>query len=51
MTGVLLTAVRDWAHRQKYRAVRMVVDETTAKLLGADAEGDPFSRSIWARRV
>jgi len=51
MTGVLLTAIRDWAHRQKYRAVRMVVDETTAKLLGADAEGDPFSRSIWARRV
>lgn len=51
LTGVLLTAIRDWAHRQKYRAVRMVVDETTAKLFGNDAEADPFSRSIWARRV
>lgn len=50
LTGVLLTAIRDWAQRQKYRALRLVLDAETAKLLGNDAEADPFSRSIWARR-
>lgn len=51
LTGVLLTAVRDWAHRQRYRSIRLILDAETAKLLGNDAETDPFSRSIWARRT
>lgn len=51
LTGVLLTAILDWAHRQRYRALRMILDAQTAKLLGNDAEADPFSRSIWARRA
>ncbi len=51
LTGVLLTALRDWAQRQRFRALRLIVDPQTAKLLGEEAETDPFSRSIWARRV
>lgn len=50
LTGVLLTAVRDWAHRQRFRALRLVIDSETARLLGDEAEADPFSRSVWSRQ-
>jgi hypothetical protein len=48
LTPPLLTAVRDWAHRQEYRALAMIVSPETAKLLGAEAEADPFVRRIFA---
>ncbi len=51
MTGVVLTALRDWALREKYRALRMVVDTETAALFGSDAEADPFSRTTLALTV
>jgi len=51
MSGVLLTALRDWALREKYRALRMVVDSETAALFGSDVEADPFSRTTLALTV
>lgn len=51
LTGVLLTALRDWASREKYRALRFVVDTETAALFGPDAEADPFSRTTLALTV
>lgn len=51
MTGVLLTALRDWASREKYRALRLVADPESAALFGPDAEADPFSRTTLALTV
>jgi hypothetical protein len=47
-TPPLLTAVRDWAHRQDYRTLAVVAAPEVAKLLGAEAEADPFTRRIYA---
>ena len=51
LTGVMLTALRDWAAREKYRALRMIVDAESAALFGPDAEADPFSRTTLALTV
>ncbi|NOG50992.1 MAG: hypothetical protein HND48_17295 [Chloroflexi bacterium] len=51
MNPVLLTALRDWAHREKYHALRLIVDSETAGLFGTDAESDPFSRITFALQV
>ena len=47
----MLTALRDWAAREKYRALRMIVDAESAALFGPDAEADPFSRTTLALTV
>lgn len=47
-TTPLITAIRDWAHRQDYRTLALVVTAETAKVLGAEAEADPFTRRIYA---
>jgi hypothetical protein len=44
----LLTAIRDWSHRQNYRTLALVVTPETAKLLGTEAEADPYLRHIYA---
>lgn len=48
LTPPLLTAIRDWAHRQDYRTLSLVVTPETAKILGTEAEPDPFIRKIYA---
>jgi hypothetical protein len=43
----LLIALRDWAHREGYRTLSMVVSEDTIKTLGADAEADGFMQDVF----
>jgi hypothetical protein len=50
ITAPLITAIRDWAHRQDYRTLALVVTPETAKVLGTEAEADPFIRRIYAIR-
>lgn len=47
LTPQLLTAIRDWAHRESYRTLTFTVPEDTARLLGADAETVPFRQEIY----
>ena len=51
LTGSLLTSVRDWAHREGYRTLVMIVMEDTVKLFGADADSDGFYQEIYAIEV
>ncbi len=44
----LLTAIRDWAHRHNYRTLSCVVTAEGAKILGAEAEADPVSRTTYS---
>jgi hypothetical protein len=44
----LLTAIRDWAYRQGYRTLGMIVSPETAKILGGEAEPEPYTRQIYA---
>lgn len=44
----LLTAIRDWAHRQDYRTLVMPVPEATVKQLGPEAENTPYQQDIYA---
>lgn len=48
LTAQLLTAIRDWAHREGYRTLALIVSPDTAKLLGPEAESDPFTRHIYS---
>lgn len=48
LTTQLLTALRDWAHRQEYRTLALVVTPEVAKVLGSDAEADPYTRQLYA---
>jgi ribosomal protein S18 acetylase RimI-like enzyme len=48
ITSQLLTAIRDWAHRQTYRSLIFAVTENTVKLLGTDAEKNPHQQVIYA---
>ncbi len=41
LSGALLTAIRDRAHREGYRTLVFLVEEGTEKVLGVDAESDP----------
>jgi hypothetical protein len=43
LTNQLLSAIRDWTHRQGYRGLSMVVGDHTVKTLGAEAEPDGFT--------
>lgn len=44
----ILSAIRDWAHRENYRVLSWVVSEETARLFKGEAERDPFSRTIFS---
>lgn len=44
----LLSAIRDWAHRQDYRSLVFAVPEATVKVLGTDAESNPHQQDIYA---
>jgi hypothetical protein len=47
-TAPLITAIRDWAHRQDYRTLALIVSPETAKVLGTEAEAEPFIRRVYA---
>jgi GNAT superfamily N-acetyltransferase len=47
LTSQLLTAVRDWSHREGYRTLVLSVTEDTAKILGPEAEADGYSETIY----
>lgn len=44
----LVTSVRDWAHREGYRTLSMLVPEALAATLGPEAEADGFVQEICA---
>jgi hypothetical protein len=48
LTSQLLVAIRDWTHKQNYRTLALIVTPETVKLLGSEAEADPFTRQIFA---
>ncbi len=43
LAGPTVTALRDWAHREGYRTLWLIVLESAIKALGPDAEPDAFS--------
>jgi GNAT superfamily N-acetyltransferase len=51
LTGQLLTALRDWAHREGYRALVMLVHEDTVRTLGPDAEADGYYQETYGVEV
>ena len=44
----MLTALRDWTHREGYRTLVMFVSEETAKTLGPEAEADGYYQDVFA---
>ncbi|NWG16718.1 MAG: hypothetical protein HXY41_08795 [Chloroflexi bacterium] len=51
LTPQILAAVRDWAHREGYRTLTMVVTDEAAALLGAEAEPDGYAQDVYAAAV
>lgn len=47
LTSQLLTAIRDWSHREGYRTLVLVVPEDTIKILGAEAEPDGYFQTVY----
>lgn len=47
----VLTAIRDWAHREGYRTLVMVVPDDTSKLLGSDAEPDGYTLETYSADI
>jgi hypothetical protein len=48
LTGVLLTSLRDWAHRAGYRTLSLLVTSEMVSVLGSDAEADGYTQDVWA---
>jgi GNAT superfamily N-acetyltransferase len=48
LSGQLLTAIRDWSHREGYRTLVMAVTPDTLKTLGAEAEPDGYYQEVYA---
>lgn len=51
LTTQLLTAIRDWTHREGYRTLVLAVPEDTAKTLGTEAEADGYFETIYGHTV
>lgn len=51
LTGQYLTALRDWAHREGYRILIMIVSEEAAKTLGSEAEPDGYRQHVYVLDV
>ncbi len=51
LSGQLLTAIRDWLHREGYRTLMMAVTEDTLKTLGPEAEADGYCQDVFAVEV
>lgn len=43
----LLTAIKDWAHRENYRTLMIAVPDSFARLLGDQAEAQPHTVDIY----
>jgi GNAT superfamily N-acetyltransferase len=48
LTSQLLTAIRDWSHREGYRTLAMFVANETVPVLGNEAEADGYMQSVYA---
>lgn len=48
LTNPILSALRDWAHRENYRALVLVVGDAAAKVLGSEAEADGYYHDLYA---
>lgn len=51
LTTQLLTALRDWTHREGYRNLIMSVNDETAKVLSVEAEADGYYEDIYGVNV
>lgn len=51
LTTQLLTAIRDWAHRESYRRLVFSVPDSLTKVLGADIESTPYQQEIYAKSL
>lgn len=51
LTPQLLTALRDWVHRHNYRTLVLDIVEDAAKILGNEAETNPYQQDIYAVAV
>jgi GNAT superfamily N-acetyltransferase len=51
LTSQVLTAIRDWAHREGYRTLALAVVEDTVKTLGPEAEPDVYTHEVYAVEV
>lgn len=47
LTSQLLTALRDWSHREGYRTLVLSVTDDIAKVLGPEAEPDGYSEMVY----
>ncbi len=48
LTAQLVASIKDWAHREGYRALSMVIADADVKALGADFETDGYARETCA---
>jgi hypothetical protein len=48
LTGQMLTALRDWTHREGYRTLVMFTANDTAATLGPEAEPDGYYQEVFA---
>jgi len=51
LTAQLLTALRDWTHREGYRTLIMSVNDETVKVLGTEAEADGYYEDVYGVNV
>jgi len=51
LTTQLLTALRDWTHREGYRTLILSVNDDTAKVLSAEAEADGYYEDVYGVNV
>ncbi len=51
LTSQLLTALRDWTHREGYRSLILAVTDDIAKVLGSEAESDGYAVEVYGLQV
>jgi ribosomal protein S18 acetylase RimI-like enzyme len=51
ITAQHIASIKDWAHREGYRALSMVVGDEVAKTLGSDAEPEGYTQETCALDV
>lgn len=51
LSSQLLVAIRDWAHREGFRTLVFALTESAARVLGAEAEAEPYHYELFALDV
>ncbi len=51
LTAQLLTALRDWTHREGYRTLILGVNDDNAKVLGTEAEADGYYEDVYGVKI